>query len=92
MACPNHHKWATTCFGDLPTSTAASLKTSSLSPLLKGGPRKLVWSPAANEAVRLLKGCFPSAPLLKHPDPVLFVPFMVEVDTSEVVVGAHSVS
>ena len=48
---------------------------------LKGGPRRLVWSPAADEAFRL-KGRFTSTSLLKHPDPTLFL--VVEVDTSEV--------
>ncbi|XP_041740527.1 polypeptide N-acetylgalactosaminyltransferase 12-like [Coregonus clupeaformis] len=59
---------------------------SPLTSLLKGGPHKLVWSPAADEAFRLLKGRFTSTPLLKHPDPTL--PFVVEVDASEVGMGA----
>lgn len=54
---------------------------SALTSILKGGPRRLVWSPAVDEAFRL-KGCFTSASLLKHPDPTLF--FVVQVDTSEV--------
>lgn len=72
-------------FWGLPTSTATSLKTSAPSPL-EGGPRKLVWSPAADEAFRLLKGRFTSAPLLNHRD--LILPFVVEVDSSEVGMGA----
>ena len=56
-----------------------------LTSLLKGGPHRLVWGPAADEAFRLLKGRFISAPLLKHPDPT--ISFVVEVDASEVGVG-----
>ncbi|XP_064833158.1 uncharacterized protein LOC135547865 [Oncorhynchus masou masou] len=48
---------------------------SPLTSLLKGGPHKLVWSPAADKAFRILNGRFPSTPLPKHPDPTL--PFMV---------------
>ena len=57
-----------------------------LTSLLKGGPRGLVWSPAADGAFRLLKGHFTSATLLKHPDPTIF--FVVKVDASELGVGA----
>ncbi|XP_031679718.1 uncharacterized protein LOC116374078 [Oncorhynchus kisutch] len=46
-----------------------------LTSLLKGGPLRLMWSPAAHEAFRL-KGRFTSATLLKPPDPTL--PFVVE--------------
>jgi hypothetical protein len=46
----------------------------------------LGWNSTADEAFSILKGRFTSALLLKHPDPTL--PFMVEVDASEVGVGA----
>ena len=55
-------------------STSASLKTSvplPLTSLLKGGPRELMWSPAADEALRLLKGHLTFVPLLKQPDSTL---------------------
>jgi hypothetical protein len=50
------------------------------------GSCRLVWSPAADEAFCLLRGYLTFAPLLKHPDPTL--PFVVEVDSSEVGLGA----
>ena len=56
-----------------------------LTSLLKGSPRLFSWSPEAEEAFRTLKTRFTSSPLLKHPDPAL--PFVVEVDASEVGVG-----
>jgi hypothetical protein len=62
-----------------------STATSPLNSLLKDGPRRLVWSPAADEAFCLLKVHFKSAPLVKHPDPTIY--FVVEVDASEVGVG-----
>ena len=57
-----------------------------LTSLLKGSPRHFTWTPEAEEAFKVLKTKFTSAPLLKHPDPAL--PFVVEVDASEVGVGA----
>jgi hypothetical protein len=39
-----------------------NLVSATLTSLLKGGPRRLVWFPAADEAFRLLKGHFTSAP------------------------------
>ena len=44
-----------------------------------------MWGPSANEAFRLLKGRFTSAPVLKHPDPT--ISFVGEVDASEVGAG-----
>ena len=53
-----------------------------LTSLLKVGPRQLRWTGEANEAFCALKDCFTNAPVLAHPDPSL--PFIVEVDASEV--------
>ena len=53
-----------------------------LTSLRKGEPLRLVWGPAADEALRLLKGHCTSALALKHPDPT--ISFVVEVDASEV--------
>jgi hypothetical protein len=47
-----------------------------LTSLLKVGPRILVWSPAADEAICLLKGRFTSAPLLRLSRPDLSSFFM----------------
>ncbi|XP_073448026.1 uncharacterized protein [Aquarana catesbeiana] len=44
------------------------------------------WSPQAQSAFGRLKELFTSASILKHPDPAL--PFVLEVDASEVAVGA----
>ena len=57
----------------MPSSTSISLGTSPPSSLLspQGWSHRLVCSPAANEAFRILKGRFTSAPLLKHPDPTI---------------------
>jgi hypothetical protein len=88
MASPNHYKGVTTVFGFCPLLPPShrELQLCCRPSHLKGGPRRLVWSPAANWAFRLLKGRFTSAPLLKHPDPT--ISFVVEVDASEVGVGA----
>lgn len=53
--------------------------------LTKQGTRFL-WSPKAQSAFEALKKLFTSASILKHPDPAL--PFVLEVDASEVAVGA----
>ncbi len=63
-------------------STVAALITT----LLKGKPKKLVWTEAATSAFNQLKSRFTSAPILKHPDPKL--PFIVEVDASDCGIGA----
>ncbi|KAJ7997424.1 hypothetical protein DPEC_G00228830 [Dallia pectoralis] len=54
--------------------------------LLKGGPSRIRWSNEADRAFGTLKMLFTSAPVLAHPDPSL--PFIVEVDASEVGIGA----
>lgn len=57
-----------------------------LTSLLRGKPRRLLWTPAAQEALERLKWAFTTAPILRHPDPSR--PFVMEVDASEVGVGA----
>lgn len=52
----------------------------------KNVPSAFVWSPAAEAAFQELKKRFSSEPILVLPDPSL--PFVVEVDASEVGVGA----
>lgn len=54
--------------------------------LTKKGADPSRWSPQAIQAFEALKRAFSSAPILRHPDPEL--PFEVEVDASEVGVGA----
>ena len=44
------------------------------------------WNPEAQKAFDTLKGLFTSAPILSHPNPAL--PFLLEIDASEVAVGA----
>ena len=44
------------------------------------------WTPEAQSAFLVLKKLFTSAPVLNHPDPTL--PYLLEVDASEVAVGA----
>lgn len=44
------------------------------------------WSPPAEEAINKLKDSFTSAPILNIPDPKF--QFIVEVDSSDVEVGA----
>ncbi|KAK3549129.1 hypothetical protein QTP70_033334, partial [Hemibagrus guttatus] len=51
-----------------------------LTSLLRGKPKRLVWTDQTRAAFQQLKECFTSAPILRHPDPDL--PFMVEVDAS----------
>ncbi|KAI4898691.1 hypothetical protein NFI96_020791 [Prochilodus magdalenae] len=57
-----------------------------LTSLLKGDAKRLVWNAQAESAFEELKRRFTTAPLLKHPDPTR--PFVVEVDASNVGVGA----
>ncbi|KAK3535972.1 hypothetical protein QTP70_022854 [Hemibagrus guttatus] len=57
-----------------------------LTSLLRGKPKRLVWTDQAREAFQQLKECFTSAPILRHPDPDL--PFVVEVDASSSGLGA----
>ena len=57
-----------------------------ISALTKKGRGPFVWSPKAEKAFCELKRRFSSAPILVLPDPSL--PFTVEVDASEVGVGA----
>ncbi|KAK3557186.1 hypothetical protein QTP70_024684, partial [Hemibagrus guttatus] len=57
-----------------------------LTPLLRGKPKKLTWMDQAQTAFQQLKGCFTTAPILRHPDPDL--PFVVEVDASSSGLGA----
>ncbi|KAI4900377.1 hypothetical protein NFI96_000695, partial [Prochilodus magdalenae] len=54
--------------------------------LLKGNAKRLAWNAQAESAFNELKARFTSAPLLKHPDPS--EPFVVEVDASNLGVGA----
>ena len=56
-----------------------------LTSLLKGAPQQLHWTEEANKAFHELKERFTNTPVLAHPDPRL--PFIVEVDASEVGVG-----
>ncbi|KAI4902633.1 hypothetical protein NFI96_002208 [Prochilodus magdalenae] len=63
-------------------STIASPLTS----LLKGNAKRLAWNAQAESAFNELKARFTSASLLKHPDPS--EPFVVEVDASNLGVGA----
>ncbi|KAI4892166.1 hypothetical protein NFI96_028479 [Prochilodus magdalenae] len=51
-----------------------------------GNAKRLVWNPQAGSAFEELKRRFTTAPLLQHPDPTK--PFVVEVDASNVGVGA----
>ncbi len=48
--------------------------TSPLTSLLRGKPKSLSWTPAAEEAFNSLKQAFTSAPLLVYPDPE--IPFV----------------
>ncbi len=57
-----------------------------ISALTKGSPTRIQWTAEALESSDRLKKLFSSAPILLHPDPEL--PFIVEVDASEVGVGA----
>ena len=47
---------------------------------------RFCWNPEAQKAFDTLKRLFTSAPILRHPNPTL--PFLLEVDASEVAVGA----
>ncbi|KAK3536385.1 hypothetical protein QTP86_008852 [Hemibagrus guttatus] len=51
-----------------------------LTSLLRGKPKRLVWTDQARAAFQQLKDCFTTAPILRHPDPDLS--FVVEVDAS----------
>ena len=80
-----------------PTSTVGSSGTSTIAaPLTKPAspPPLFSWTAGADAAVRELKRCFTSAPVLINPDPSRH--FMVEVDTSDSGIGAvlsqHSAS
>lgn len=57
-----------------------------LTALTKGGGVKIEWGPKAAAAFQDLKDRFTSAPILSIPNPD--IPFMVEVDASDVGVGA----
>lgn len=63
-----------------------STLTASLTSLLKGKPKVLLWTPAGELAFQTLKTAFTTAPLLRHPDPEKV--FLVEVDASTTGVGA----
>lgn len=57
-----------------------------LTSMLKGSPKKIKWNISANQAFDMLKGTFTMAPTLQHPNPE--EPFVVEVDASNIGVGA----
>ncbi len=57
-----------------------------LTSLLKGGRKRLDWSPSAENAFQQLKNRFTTAPILHHPDPDQ--KFIVEVDASNTGIGA----
>ncbi len=57
-----------------------------LTALTKGSSTKFAWNSEAETAFLELKNCFTSAPVLSIPDPEL--PFIVEVDASDVGIGA----
>lgn len=57
-----------------------------LTALLKGGPKKLSWTPGDEEAFEHHKKTFTKASVLKHPD--LSRQFTMDVDTSDMGVGA----
>nr|XP_023655862.1 uncharacterized protein LOC111837765 [Paramormyrops kingsleyae] len=57
-----------------------------LTNLLRGGTKRLAWSEDATQAFTALKERFCTAPVLQQPDPN--EPFIVEVDASEVGIGA----
>ncbi|KAK3556462.1 hypothetical protein QTP70_008257 [Hemibagrus guttatus] len=59
---------------------------SSLTYLLKGKPRKLLWTPQAREAFTRLKQSFTTAPIVRHPEP--YLPFVVELDASSCGIGS----
>ncbi|KAK3519335.1 hypothetical protein QTP70_024760, partial [Hemibagrus guttatus] len=59
--------------------------TNPLTSLLRNKPKALAWSPATEEAFKILKKAFTTAPLLIHPDPNKL--FIVEVDASTTGVG-----
>ncbi|KAI4899522.1 hypothetical protein NFI96_011522 [Prochilodus magdalenae] len=67
-------------------SEELSAIASPLTSLLKGNAKRLAWNAQAESAFNELKARFTSAPLLKHPDPS--EPFVVEVDASNLGVGA----
>ncbi|KAI2646625.1 Transposon Tf2-6 polyprotein [Labeo rohita] len=57
-----------------------------LTSLLRGGGKRLVWTPEAERAFQQLKERFTSAPILHHPDPERG--FVVEIDASNTGIGA----
>uniref|UniRef100_A0A3B1JLN1 ribonuclease H n=1 Tax=Astyanax mexicanus TaxID=7994 RepID=A0A3B1JLN1_ASTMX len=57
-----------------------------LTSALKGGGKRITWDEHTEHAFQTLKDRFTSAPILRHPDPE--IQFLVEVDASEVGVGA----
>ncbi|KAK3533738.1 hypothetical protein QTP70_025055 [Hemibagrus guttatus] len=57
-----------------------------LTSLLRGKPKRLVWTDQAQAAFQQLKDCFTTASILRHPDPDL--QFVVEVDASSSGLGA----
>ncbi len=57
-----------------------------LTSMTKRVSHRLHWTPAAVEAFDQLKHRFTTAPILHHPDPDL--PFIVEVDASNIGIGA----
>ena len=62
-----------------------SARASPIIALLRGGPRRLLWTEAAQKTFEDLKQRFCTAPILTLPDPAL--PFVVEVDASDSGVG-----
>ena len=57
-----------------------------LTSVLRGVPQLLCWTAEVERAFKTLKACFTTAPVLAHPDPS--PPFIIDVDASEVGLGA----
>ncbi|KAI4891316.1 hypothetical protein NFI96_033515, partial [Prochilodus magdalenae] len=77
---PQRPPWSFTNRQDSTAPPSATSRTSA------GNAKCLVWNPQAGSTFEELKRRFTTAPLLQHPDPTK--PFVVEVDASNVGVGA----
>uniref|UniRef100_A0A8C5MK70 Gypsy retrotransposon integrase-like protein 1 n=1 Tax=Leptobrachium leishanense TaxID=445787 RepID=A0A8C5MK70_9ANUR len=54
--------------------------------MTRKGLKNQIWSSQSKQAFEALKQAFTSAPVLRHPDPR--IPFVLEVDASEIGIGA----